>query len=393
MNKKDIDNICFYIPLKKLRNSIRIVLEKIFLIDKKTDDILEKLYYQELRIDRSNNIISDMILFKDSKKVFYLQTPEHGNIGDHAIVYASQKIINEIYPDTVILEYSYNDFYYIFDYIKKFITNKDIIFLPGGGNMGNLYINEEDMRRNIVKSFSKNKIFVFPVSIYYSNDDEGNKQLSLSKEIYNKNDNLYIMTRDENSYNFAKGHFINNKIYLIPDAALYLYDYFNDFIESLDYSRRNGCIFILRNDKEKILDNNIINKLKNYLDSNDVNICNFDTFRDINITKNEREKYILEYLNIISLYNLCITDRFHGMIFSYITKTPCIVFDSFDTKIKYGYKIIEQAEYIHYIDKTNMSETYIYSIVDKYIKKYYNNKNIINLDMVKKISDIILKKE
>ena len=40
-----------------------------------------------------------------------------------------------------------------------------------------------------------------------------------------------------------------------------------------------------------------------------------------------------------------------------------------------------------------MSETYIYSIVDKYIKKYYNNKNIINLDMVKKISDIILKKE
>lgn len=387
--KQYIDNICFYIPLKKLRNSIRWILEKICSVDNKTNILEEKLYYQELRIEKINNIVSDMILYKDDKKIFYLQTPEHGNIGDHAIVYSSQQIINNIYPNYILLEYTYNDFYYIFSYIKKWITKEDIIFLPGGGNLGNLYPNEEEIRREILRSFYNNKIFMFPVSINYDNTDDGQLQLNMDKEVFSNCSNLQIMTRDKNSYDFANIHFINNKIFLIPDIALYLSTHFYNELKNISENNREGCLFLLRNDKEKVTDDVFINKIKTKIEKQNIQIYNFDTFSERDIKKDEREFIILDTLKLISKYKVCITDRFHGMIFSILTNTPCIVFDSLDKKIMSGYKWFENIDYVNYISKENLKEEDVYYILDKYLNNNYNHNIIFDFDFLENIKNIV----
>ena len=71
------------------------------------------------------NILSDIILYKDKPKIFYLQTPEHCNIGDLAIAYFSRKFLSDIFPNNIILEYTYNDILGANNLIQKFINSKD----------------------------------------------------------------------------------------------------------------------------------------------------------------------------------------------------------------------------------------------------------------------------
>ena len=370
MNIENIINkLVWYIPLKKIRNIVRdILLENFKLLEyiKININTNEENFQFQINnnkefIKRQSDIISDMILYKDKEKIFYLQTPDHGNLGDHAIAYAATKLLKDIYPNKIILDYTYNDLFYCFDLIAKFINDSDTIYITGGGNMGNLYITEENMRRKIIKKFINNKIIIFPVSITFTNDKEGNIELELSKEIYNCHRNLTIMVRDKISYEFAKKHF-NSNILLSPDLALYL----SNSINIINNTRKN-ILFVLRNDKEKILDDNIIEQIKNYISSIKENYNYLNThigeYRTIN--KCEREEYIFNILNEISHYKLCITDRFHGLIFSYITNTPCIVFKSLDHKIESGVEWFNDINWIYKVSNNNIDE--INNIIKEYL--------------------------
>lgn len=366
---KIINDIVWYIPFKRLRNQIRRLLLLFF---NSLNEINNK---KQIRV---YNIISDMILYKDKPKIYYLQSPEHKNIGDHAIAYASKKLLKDVYKDKVILEYTYNDLLNIGDLIEKFITKDDIIFLPGGGNMGDMYLNEEFVRRQIIKKYSDNKIVIFPESITFTNYNE----LELSKNIYNSHNNFTIFARDEKSYKFAKEHFYNNKVILMPDIVVYLKNRLDNSL--LTKQKRDGIILIFRNDKEKILDDNLINTIKNKFQ----NLTEYDTYYDVDINKESREKYIYKTLNKISSHKLCITDRFHGLIFSYITNTPCVVFDSLDHKIKYGAKWFENVDWLLYIDDYNNFDK-----IEQFINKYLSNENF-NLESInfeQNIRDVFIK--
>lgn len=379
---KIINDIVWYIPFKKLRNKIRQLLliyyNQLNEINLIKDDIKNK------KLDRVYNIISDMILYKDKPKIFYLQTPEHVNIGDLAIAYFSKKFLSDIFYNKIILEYTYNDILITNNLTQKFIDSRDIIFLHGGGNLGNLYLNEEFLRREIIKYYHKNRIIILPQSIYFTEDESGQKELEISKRIYNAHNNLTIFARDEKSYNFAKEYFYNNKIFLMPDIVLYMQNVNND----IDLIKRKDVIFILRNDKEKIINDKIINSMKDYINFIGANYDISDTQlkEDINISINERENYIFNIFYKLLNYKICITDRFHGVIFSYLTNTPCIVFKSLDHKIEYGAKWFENVEWIYKADINDFNK------IKEFIRKYLNNNNIIekHIDFNKKIKDIFI---
>ena len=330
------------------------------------------------------NILSDIILYKDKPKIFYLQTPEHCNIGDLAIAYFSRKFLSDIFPNNIILEYTYNDILGANNLIQKFINSKDIIFLHGGGNLGNLYLNEEILRREIIKYYHKNRIIILPQSIYWTEDEEGEKELEISKRIYNSHNNLIIFARDKKSYKFAKEYFYNNKVFLMPDIVLYKQNINNH----TDLIKRKDVIFLLRKDKEKIINDNIINSMKDYINYIGSNYDISDTHlqEDINISISERESYIFNILYKLLNYKLCVTDRFHGVIFSYLTNTPCIVFNSLDHKIEYGVKWFENVEWIYKADINDFNK------IKKIINKYLNENNIIEKDINfnKKIKDIFI---
>ena len=330
------------------------------------------------------NILSDIILYKDKPKIFYLQTPEHCNIGDLAIAYFSRKFLSDIFPNNIILEYTYNDILGANNLIQKFINSKDIIFLHGGGNLGNLYLNEEILRREIIKYYRKNRIIILPQSIYWTEDEEGEKELEISKRIYSSHNNLTIFARDKKSYKFAKEYFYNNKVFLMPDIVLYKQNINNH----TDLIKRKDVIFLLRKDKEKIINDNIINSMKDYINYIGSNYDISDTHlqEDINISISERESYIFNILYKLLNYKLCVTDRFHGVIFSYLTNTPCIVFNSLDHKIEYGVKWFENVEWIYKADINDFNK------IKEFINKYLNENNIIEKDINfnKKIKDIFI---
>ena len=81
------------------------------------------------------------------RNIFIVGTPSHGNLGDHAIWYATRNLLQEIYTTANIVDILIEDFFVEIDAIYELIQNQDIIILQGGGNLGNCYMDDEMIRR------------------------------------------------------------------------------------------------------------------------------------------------------------------------------------------------------------------------------------------------------
>ncbi|MGL5903302.1 MAG: polysaccharide pyruvyl transferase family protein [Cetobacterium sp.] len=321
--------------------------------------------------------------YRKKTKIIFLSTPEHGNLGDHAITIAINKILKDKYPKNKILEFSFNKYNERKNDIKSIVNSNDMIYLVGGGNFGNLYPWEENQRRDIIKRFPNNKIVIMPQSLSFSDDEDGRKELSISKKIASEHKNLTIIARDEKSYSFAKKEFNKNNILLAPDSVLYLEDY---YLNKMTQERKD-VIFTIRKDKEKILSDEKIKEIQNILDKNKINYEVTDTTVNYGVNKKTRDYEVEKILKKISGSKLNITDRFHGVIFSVITNTPVIVFKSLDHKIEEGIKWFKHLDYVHYVsEKDNIED-----IINKYIgnqtevsKSDYRLKNKL-IEVLKKI--------
>lgn len=327
------------------------------------------------------------LIKKYDKKIFLIGTPWHGNIGDQALVIAEKYIINRVVSNYRLIEIPsvvYNSIWVKFLGLK--INKKDIIFLQGGGNLGTIYINEEIFHRNIVQKYPNNKIIIMPMSIFFHDNEFGKNELKKSAMIYNKHKDFTIISRDEISYNFAKKYFGKVNNILSPDSVTSL-----ENIVSLCDIRRKGICFFLRKDIEKVVTDDSINKIKDFLDKNKINYILSDTADNNSYrTDDARKKIISSRWKYAQSSRLVITDRYHGVIFAVITHTPVIVFKSFDTKISSGVKWFEDLEWVHYVDSNDLNN--IFKIIDKYclheeykVKTTSKCKDIV----IKKVKDVI----
>lgn len=62
---------------------------------------------------------------------------------------------------------------------------------------------------------------MFPQTVYFSRDKEGEEELKRSVSIYNKNKNLILIARDAESFECLKANFTND-MYMLPDVVLSL---------------------------------------------------------------------------------------------------------------------------------------------------------------------------
>ena len=65
----------------------------------------------------------------------------------------------------------------------------------------------------------------------------------------------------------------------------------------------------------------------------------------------KRKEIIQKKLAEFSQAQLIITDRLHGMILAYLSKTPCIVLSNYNYKIEGVYEWIKEIEWVVYTDK------------------------------------------
>lgn len=275
------------------------------------------------------------------KKIWIFDACDYGNLGDQAILYAQIKYLKKTFPNHQILISPISRFNQIKKYISKITSSKDLIFLQGGGNLGNYYQRAENIRREIISILPNNKIILFPQTIYFSNDSNGQKELSITKQIYNKHKHLLLIAREETSYKIMQQNF-SNKIILLPDIVLLL-----NISDSQPITQRNGCLICLRNDIESILkrqDKEFIYHTL-LLQFNKKDIFFTDTIGQSSY------KEVISKINYFKQHKLVITDRIHGMIFAAISGTPCITISNYNYKVSGTYKWISHLSYIQYINK------------------------------------------
>lgn len=319
------------------------------------------------------------LMNNNKKKIFYFGVPSHVNLGDQAIAFATKKFMEKYWNDFEILEINSQDTNLLLPFIKKTINSDDVIVFHGGGNMGNLYIEEEKNRRKIVGTFKNNLIISMPQSIYFTDDDFGQNELKKTQSVYSSNDNLVLFAREEMSFKKMTSVFPNTKVLFVPDIVMSMEK------KDIPNGSRSGIITMLRKDKEASLNEETLDILNSVLEGRKEIVHKSDTRlkEQTFLTKELREITLDSKWREIGAHRLAVTDRLHGMIFGYITKTPTIVFDNSYNKVSQSYyAYLKDCNYIEYIDEFSREK------VEKTINKLLINDSL-NHDLSDKYHDLI----
>lgn len=261
------------------------------------------------------------------KRVFFLDTPSYGNLGDQAIAYAMRKFVGDILPGYEQFEICEDELPSRMRWLKANIKPKDVICLTGGGNMGVMYQRYESVRRVVIKCFRKNKIIIFPQTIDYGNGFYGKAELKRAVKLYSKAENLTLAAREERSYNKMTEMFRKNHVVFCPDIVLYL-----DFSNMKQEQSRNVCGICIRDDEEGVTSISTKGQIKKaYPEAVGLTTGGYGAEM---ITEENRESVIVRKLREFAACDLVITDRLHGVIFSYITNTPCIALPNSNGKVE-----------------------------------------------------------
>lgn len=300
-------------------------------------------------------------------------TPSYGNLGDQALAVAGKLFLKDNFSECPIIEITDELYRINRKYIRKYISQNDVLLINGGGFTGSLYLEMEILLQDILKQFKNNKIVILPQTIYYSDSREGNELKEQDKTLIANCLNLTLCLRDECSLELAEDMLKNcgnAKYYYLPDMVTYL----NSVVPYRTSTSRNGkALFCIRADKERVLDEECLKEITDFLKANNVSVEYTDTVIRKNLYGKEREKRLYEKWKEFAGYNLVITDRIHGMLFAAITGTPCIAFDNCSQKVSGAYDWIAYLDYIKTAVNSKEAIRYIKDIFnDNSAKIYYN---------------------
>lgn len=281
-------------------------------------------------------------------KVYLLDLPGHGNLGDEAIAVSEYAFLEKYcrkYGYDLLLfnvaEFIPNLYWY-----KKNIKKNDIILCHGGGNIGDEYDFFEDVRRTIIHEFKDNQIIIFPQTYYFNTTEDAKKSELFGQKIFNQHKDLTIFAREKYSYEKMKKIFNKCNVYLTPDMVLN-YPYSAEMNSLKDHKK---VLFCMRDDVEASLSETKIKELENNLTKKGYTVKYTDTATDnafgsdIEGAKKAVDAKIKEF----SSAELVLTDRLHGMVLTSLSGTNCIVFTNYNYKVKGVYNWLKDYKGIHF---------------------------------------------
>lgn len=309
-------------------------------------------------------------------KFFSFGIPTYTNLGDQAVSLAQRRYIENEFPKFQFIEILEEDTDDAIAAVKKVLQPADVVSFVGGGNMGNVYLEHEIARRKVFAAFPDNLTISFPQSINFEDTPAGQAELQKSQAAYAKNPNLFLLARDAQSYHRMQTAF-DNHVLFTPDMVLYIQ------ARDLDHSR-SGALFVFRHDSEKVIAEDLINSLKEIL-SNGRPLKRTDTVLDTvkRITPSNRRELIVKELEWFSRQEIIITDRWHAMIFSVLTGTPCLLFGNSYGKGKHAYfDWLEHIEWVTYTDEDDPQrlKKLINSLIQRPAHEYDVRKDFRQLD-------------
>ncbi len=298
-----------------------------------------------------------------------ISTPAHGNLGDQAIVSAQKQILADCGISNVI-EIQSVEYLSHKSIIRRVVRKKDVIVIDGGGNLGSLWPTEADRINDIVKRFPSNRIIIFPETAYFQANVQGRWIYGETKRIFAFHKKLNIFLRDEPSYMCMRDMLPNGNVHLCPDIVLYLKGKVQ-----ISEQKRDGIFLCMRHDTEKVVDDTQVDSLKNGITDLEITFSEGDTVIDRLVSCSNRQAELNKKFSQIASHKLVVTDRLHGMIFSYITNTPCIAINNRNKKVESQFKWIKESKQIVICQDVNE----ILSIIPKmYEVKYSSTESSIS---------------
>lgn len=136
--------------------------------------------------------------------------------------------------------------------------------------------------------------------------------------------------------------------YLVPDMVLFS-KYAFDTV-------RDGVIFCMRQDKERSVNYELCEGLRSDLDRKGIRSRMMDTRYIHTISQSDRINVLDSFLKRLSSAQAVVTDRLHGMVFCYITGTPCLALSNYNDKVKGVYEWIKDCNYIKFMERMDTEE-------------------------------------
>lgn len=311
-------------------------------------------------------LINDLLKTLFSKRVILVAEPTHPNLGDQAQLMCTEKWISETFPNRKIVHLGmlFSPFddsikHHTISFpviklvlLKLFIKASDIFI----GHSGYFFIDHHQgwfAYYSIVRRF-KNQFVILPQTVNFYTPVVKEK---VSKMFSNRK-NLTILCRDEVSFEKAQTLFVGTKLLLYPDIVTSLIGTYNS------QKQRDGIIFIMRDDIEQFYSQTEIENLMNRFGN--IRKEKVDTTLhgiDRRYVMKHKDELINAMIEKISSYQVVITDRYHGTIFSAIASTPVVVINSADHKLSSGVKWFPKDIYGDMVQYANsLDEAYSFAL-------------------------------
>ena len=283
---------------------------------------------------RCSSLLEEYRIMKENGRqtAILISTPEHGNLGDQAIVYAEKSFFKKYFPEWNVLEIPASVFCFCSRRIQKGIDQKALIVIDGGGNIGTLWVEVEYKMQKIIQLFPKNPIVIFPETAYFDTTQAGRNLLRESISAYQSHQNLLVSLRDQKSYDLFQKEYAGVHSMLIPDIVL--------FLDKTGYAsqHRDGILLCFRDDIEASLSDEKRQKIIQDISDQGKKYDSFSTHIYRDVVSQTRNEFLASLWSRIGKAEWVVTDRLHAMIFSAITGTPCIAFDNANGKVHGVYK-------------------------------------------------------
>ncbi|NJL89876.1 MAG: polysaccharide polymerase [Coleofasciculaceae cyanobacterium SM2_1_6] len=176
-----------------------------------------------------------------------LNYPDYANVGDHLIGLGT--IIYLLKNSQIKLTYlsaieNHNS--QIFDQKLNNNSGNTTILLQGGGNLGDLWYEQQTFREEIIQKYPQHRIIILPQTIYF----QAPEKLQQAAQIFNHHPNLTICVRDRHSQQLARTYFSNCQIILAPDMAFMLADLPGLKFFRTNWQQQNHILYHCRDDQE-----------------------------------------------------------------------------------------------------------------------------------------------
>lgn len=179
------------------------------------------LFAIAFREKRARDFLRYVCATKRRERIFIFLVPEHGNIGDQAIVLAEKEFFKKYLPQFQVLEVPESLDRPVAARLKAVHNDNFVITVPGGGFLGNLWLPSNYIQRVFLENFPNRKIVLFPNTVFFEEKGAWRKEIAEMRTTWREHKDLHIFIRDK-SIDFLREKIIAENTFGVPDIVLSL---------------------------------------------------------------------------------------------------------------------------------------------------------------------------